>query len=101
MSPYTTAAIRSAEIGGTFGILGWQRQIETSQEAEEGVSSRLLNLAFDDNSGVDAKKVMRSILDYVQNELNIDTSNMEPQDLIGYAIAYDIDTGDPVFEGAK
>lgn len=100
-SPYTATAVRSAEIGGTFGILGWQREIETQQEAEEGVSSRLLNLAFSDGSGVNAQKVMKSIVDYVQNNLDIDTSKLEPQDLIGYAIAYNIDTGDPVFENAK
>ena len=100
-SPITAGVIRSAEIGSTFGILAWQRQIETSQEAEEAMSTRLLNTMFSQTSGIDNEKVLRNIITFAQDKLDLDVSKMTPQDLVGLALAYDIDTRDERFEEAK
>lgn len=100
-SPSAAAAVRSAEIGSTFGVLAWQRQIETSQEAEEAVSTRLLNELMSPNSGIDQEKVFRNIITFAQDQLDLNVDNMTPQDLVGLALAYDINTKDDRFENAK
>mgnify|MGYP007101866872 CR=1 FL=1 len=98
-SAKAAAAVRSAEIGTTFNILSNQRELETSQEAEEAMSQRMLKTV--QTNGSDLKKAFSAILDFAKGELGMDTSKMEPQDLIGLALAFDIQTGDPAFEDAK
>lgn len=94
----TTAAIRSLEVGSAIGITTAQRVHETNQEAIDAVSSRLQkNLQ---NSSADAQKVYNAILAYEQ-EHGVDISMLEPGELIGEAVARNIDTGDPVFEQQK
>lgn len=99
LSPKTAAGIRSLEIAATFDILSDQRKLETSQEAEEAVSQRMLKEVQE--NGADLKKDFSVILDFIDNQLGLNSSEMEPQDLIGYALAFDIQTGDPIFEQAK
>ena len=92
------AALRSAEIGTGIGITYGQRKHETNMEALQAVSSRLQKSLND--SDVDAEKVYNAILDY-EAQRGVDVSRLSPTDLIGEAIARDIDTGDPVFEQNK
>lgn len=96
---YATAGIRSAEVTADIGISAWNRQMETAQEAMEGLVSRTMNDAFSNNA--DGRKVFDKIIDYCENVLHIDTSGMDPQSLIRAAITFDIDTGDEMFEAAK
>ena len=94
----TEAAIRSGEIAGGIGITYGQRVFETNMEAIQAVSQRLQKSL--NESGADAEKVLNAILDW-ENEHGVDVSRLSPTDLIGEAIARDINTGDPIFEKQK
>ena len=56
---------------------------------------------FSQTSGIDNEKVLRNIITFAQDKLDLDVSKMTPQDLVGLALAYDIDTRDERFEEAK
>jgi hypothetical protein len=64
----------------------------------DAVSSRLQKDAI--TKGANMTNVMKAILNY-EVEHGIDPSRMSATDLIGEAIARDIDTGDPIFEKTK
>ena len=98
-SAKAATAVRAAEIGKTFDILSEQRKLETAQEAEEAMSQRFLKEI--QSNGTNLENAFSKIIKFAQTELNLDTSKMEPQDLAGLALAYDIQTGDPAFEEAK
>lgn len=92
------SAIRSIELGASAKIITGQRIHETNQEALDAVSSRLAKQAFDD--GADPEKVFGEILKY-EKDHGIDTSSMQPNELIAEALARNIYTGDPIFEQSK
>lgn len=94
----TEAAIRSGEIAGGIGITYGQRVFETNMEAIQAVSQRLQKSL--NESGADAEKVLNAILDW-EKEHGVDVSRLSPTDLIGEAIARDINTEDPIFEKQK
>ena len=87
-SAKAATAVRAAEIGKTFDILSEQRKLETAQEAEEAMSQRFLKEI--QSNGTNLENVFSKIIKFAQTELNLDTSKMEPQDLAGLALAYDI-----------
>lgn len=93
-----STAAKAAGVTGSIAATRYSRELETAEEAADAISSRVLQEAKD--GGADMFQVFGSIAKRAI-DLGIDVSSMEPSDLIQLGLAYDVNTGDPVFEKAK
>lgn len=93
-----SAAIMSADISAGLWLTKESRRLETAQEAAEAQKQRLIQIL--DKTNADPYTVYSAIVEKA-NQKGIDISNMKPDQLIGLALAYDIDTGDPEFDSNK
>jgi len=94
----TKAGILSADVSTGMWLTAESRRLETAQEASEAAKQRLIKLL--DNGSADAATVYSSILANGRR-LGVDVDNMNPDELIGFALAYDFNTGDAAFEQGK
>jgi hypothetical protein len=74
------------------------REHETNSEIIDSWSNRVLQNSM--NRGADLNKVLDVSKQYL-NQIGISTDNMTDVDIIQHALAYDIPTGDSVFEKEK
>ena len=92
------AGVLSADVSAGIWLTKEARKLETAQESAEAQKQRLLRSL--DDSNADPNTIYYAIAKKAQS-LGIDVSQLNPDDLMGLAIAYDINTGDETFDKAK
>lgn len=92
------AILKTGTTASNTFFINRMREHETNSEIIDAWSSRVLTRAMDQNA--DMSKVLNKTREYLQ-EMGIDPTNMTNMDLVQHALAYDIKTGDGVFEKEK
>lgn len=92
------AALKLGTTGSNMFFINRMREHETNSEVIDAWSSRVLANSM--QQGADINKVLDTTKGYLQ-EMGINPTNMTDIDLIQHALAYDIDSGDEVFEKEK
>ena len=94
----TDTALKLTTTASNMFFINRMREHETNSEVIDAWSSRVLTNAMQRNA--DMPKVLENTRQYLQ-EMGIDPTNMTDIDLVQHALAYDIDSGDKVFDKEK
>lgn len=91
-------AVGAANVGTDLYFTNRMREHETNAELMDAWTSRVLQNSMDRNA--DMQKVIDTTDNYLRS-IGVDTSNFDEQDFVQFALAYNVPTGDQVFEEEK
>ena len=79
------------------------REVETRAEVSDAYTQRIVEQLYS-NRNINAGKVLENIDNFINNNSGLDknaAANLDIEDKLRFALAYDINTGDPEFEKIK
>lgn len=79
------------------------REVETRAEISDAYTQRIVEQLYS-NRNINAGKVLENIDNFINNNSGLDknaAANLDIEDKLRFALAYDINTGDPEFEKIK
>lgn len=97
-SKFGTSAMQAIGVGSGIYAAEQAREEETGLEAIQAMGERVSQIV--QNQGGDVKKIAQAVHD-AGDRMGINTDDFQLDRIIKFALAYNIKTGDPVFDNAK
>lgn len=101
---YILKATALAGAAGSMYLATQSRKVETESEVADAYLQRIVNSLYDNKNNINVNKVFKSIDDFANNLPGLDKNtvkNMNVEDKIRLALAYNVNTGDKGFEELK